>query len=134
VLDAAGDDTLILPGHHAHGGEVRGLLARAAHPIEGGPAHIEWKARDEGGVPGDVQPLLAHLIHAAHDDVLDLGRVDLGPLDERLEGVGEQIIRPDRRELPVALADGGADCPDDHRIIHDDLLLMWLTAVQPAGA
>ncbi len=134
VLDAARDDALVLPGHHAHGGKVRGLLARAAHPVEGGPAHVERKARDEGGVPGNVQPLLAHLIHAAHDDVLDLGRVDLGPLDQGLEGVGEQVIRPDRGELPVALAHGGADRPDDHRIIHDDLLLWWMPAVPPGGA
>ena len=134
MLDAAGDDALVLPGHHAHGGEVGRLLARAAHAVEGGPAHIQGEARDEGGVAGDVQPLLVHLIHAAHDDVLDLGRVDLGPLDEGLEGVGEQVIRPDRGELAVALAHGGADRPHDHRIVHDDLLLMWMTAVPPDGA
>ena len=115
---AARDDAVVLARHHAHGGEVGGLLPGAAHAVERGAADVEREAGDERRVPRDVQSLLAQLVDAADDHVLDFGRIDLGPLDQRLQRIGQQVVRPDRGELAVALADGGACRPDDHRIVH----------------
>jgi hypothetical protein len=123
VLHAARDHALVLAGHHAHRREVGGLLAGAAHAVERRAADVQRKAGDQGGVAGDVEPLLAHLVHAAHHHVLDLARVDLHARHQGLERVGQEVVRAIARELAVLPADGGTDRADDHRVLHGGLLI-----------
>ena len=61
------------------GGEVDGLLAGAALAVDGGRGGLDREPGLEPGVAGDVDALLAELLHAAGDDVLDLGGLDARP-------------------------------------------------------
>ena len=121
MLHAPRDRALVLPGHHTHGGEVGRLLARAAHPVQRGPAHVQREARDQRRVAGDVHALLAHLVHAADDHVLDLARIDLDALDQGPQRVGQEVVGPDTGQLAVLLADGGPRRPHDHCVRHGTL-------------
>ena len=56
--------------------EVDGLLGRAALAVDRRRRRLDRQALLQPGVAGDVEGLLAELLHAAGDDVLDLGRVD----------------------------------------------------------
>ena len=71
----------------------------------------------EPGVAADVDRLLAELLHAAGDDVLDLGGVDPGAVDELGVGLREQgrgmgvlVVAL----LRVTAADRGPYRLDDH--------------------
>ena len=75
VVDAGGD--------HRRG-EVDGLLAGAALAVDGGGGGLDRQPGLEPGVAGDVDALLAELLDAAGDDVLDLGGLDARPLDDAL--------------------------------------------------
>ena len=75
--------------------------------------------REPGREPrgaGDVERLLAGLADAAADDLLDLGRVDTGPVDQRLLDETEGLGRVHGGQAAVALPDGGADGIDDHDV------------------
>ncbi len=67
------------------------------------------------GVAGDVAALLADLGDAAADDVVDPLGVDAGALDERRQGVAEEVGRVPAGERALALADRRADGVDDDR-------------------
>ena len=60
-------------------------------------------------VRADVEGLLAHLGHAAADDLADLGRVDAGAVDQLLEGDAEQVGGVHGGEAAAATPDGRAD-------------------------
>ena len=90
VLDAAADGDVVDAGGDQRGGEVDGLLGRAALAVDGGGGGLDRKPGLEPGVAGDVDALLAELLHTAGDDVLDLGGLDAGPLDHLVVGLGEQ--------------------------------------------
>ena len=83
-LDAAGDGDVDDAGADQAGGEVGGLLGRAALAVDGGGGHRERQAGGQPGGAGDVEGLLADLADAAADDLADLGRVDAGALDQLL--------------------------------------------------
>ena len=95
MLDAARDDHIVLARHHAHRGEVGRLLPRAAHAVERRTAHVHREARDQRGVARDIEPLLAELVHAPEDDVLDLGGIDADAADELPEHVRGEIVGAD---------------------------------------
>ena len=71
------------------------------------------------GVAADVEHLLAVLLDAAGDHVLDLGGVDARALDDLGVGLAEQLVR--MRVLVVALL--GVTAPDRgaNRLDDDDL-------------
>ena len=56
--------------------EVNGLLGRAALAVDRRRGGLDRQALLQPGVARDVEGLLAELLHAARDHVLDLGRVD----------------------------------------------------------
>src|SRR5262249_29274816 len=119
VLDATGDDDVVLAGHDALCREVGGLLAGAAHPIERGPAHIEGQAGDQRGIARNVEALLAELVDAAKNDVLHLGRVHADAADEITQDQRREVVGANGRELPVLFADGGANGSDDDSVSHE---------------
>ena len=117
-LDAAGDDHVIVAGHHAGGGEADRLLRGAALPVEGDAGDRLGPARAEHRVPGDVERLLADLANAAPDHVLDYGRVDPGPFGQGGQHMRGQVGRVHAGQAPIALADRRPDCLDDDCVPH----------------
>ena len=124
-LDAAGDGGVDRPAAHQRRGQVGGLLRRPALGVDGGVGDRERQPGAQPGGAADVEGLLAHLAHAAGDDLAHLGRVDPRPLHDRLLDGGEQVGGVDGGEAPVALPDGGADGFDDHDIRHGRNLSGW---------
>jgi hypothetical protein len=58
------------------------------------------------------------LADAPPENVVDLARVDPGPLDERTQHVGAEVGGVNCREGAPASTDGGADGADDPRVSH----------------
>ncbi len=124
VLDAASDRGVVDAGGDQGRGEVDGLLGGAALAVDGGRRGLDGQAGLEPGVAGDVDPLLAELLHAAGDDILHLGGVDPGALDHLGVGLGKQVGGVDVLVvalLLVAAADRRADCLDDYDLTAAEL-------------
>ena len=113
VLDQA--DGLQPAGHDRLHAVADDLLGRGGHAHQPGrtlavyrlPRHRDRQSRGDGALPGHVEALRAFLQRRAHDDVVDLARLDLGApnglFDDRL-GHGRRggvVERP-----TVRLADG----------------------------
>ena len=72
VLDAGADHDVVDAGGDQRRGELDGLLGGAALAVDRGCRGLDRQAGLEPGVAADVHALLAELLHAARDDVLDL--------------------------------------------------------------
>src|SRR5262249_17246262 len=86
------------PGHPllaappaAAGGKRPALLARAALAVDGGRRDLERQPLRQPCRAGNVERLLAHLRHAAGDDLADGGGIDAGALDRGLLDDPEQL-------------------------------------------
>lgn len=117
ALDAGADANLNHAGLDLVGDVDAGLEAAGALAVEGADGRGLGEAGDEGGG--------AHLggaasggEHLADADVLDEGGVDLGPLNQALEGAGHEV--GGLRVLEAALAALGEGGTETCR--HDDLL------------
>ena len=116
-LDAAGHGHVDDARRHERAGQVGGLLAANRTgcrpwwppPTAGSPAASQ-------AVRADVEALLADLADAAADDLADLGRIDAGALDERLQHGGQQVGRVHGGQAAAAAPDGRADGIDDHDV------------------
>src|SRR5205807_3714032 len=100
-------------GHHALGGEVHGLLRRAALAVD---RHARDLLRQPGGEPGgapDVAGLGADRVEAAVDDVLHGAGIDARPGHQLLQRVGAEVGRVDAGQAPTSPSDGGPDGVDD---------------------
>ena len=117
-LDPGGDHHVVGAGHHPLRREVEGLLAGSALAIDRGGRHGLGPAGGQHRVAPDVERLLADLHDAAHDDVVDDGRVEVVALLEGSQHVGRQIGGVPPLQLPVPLAARGPDRVDDHRFGH----------------
>ena len=119
MLHAGADDGVV----HARGDqrrrEVHGLLGRAALAVDGGGGRLDREPGLEPGVAADVEHLLAVLLDAAADHVLDLGGVDPGAVDDLGEGLAEKLVRVG--VLVVALLRMAAPDRGAHRIDYDYL-------------
>src|SRR5439155_5522846 len=62
-------------------------------PVDGGRRRLDREPRLEPGVATDVEHLLAVLLHAAGDDVLDLRGLDARALDDLRVALAEQLVR-----------------------------------------
>src|SRR6185295_9123095 len=80
---------------------------------------LDRQTRLEPGVASDVEALLAELLDAARDDVLDLGGVDARAPDDLGVGRRQQRVRVD--VLVVALLAMPAPDGRAHRLDDDDL-------------
>src|SRR5215211_267239 len=106
------------------GAEVDGLLGRAALTVDGGGGRLHREPGLEPCVPGDVDPLLAELLHTARDDVLNLGGVDPGAVDQLGVGLREQAGGMDVLVVALLLvpaADREASGLDDHYLASTEL-------------
>src|SRR5690606_39218452 len=112
-LDAGGDHDVVGAGDDALGGEVGGLLRRAALAVHGGGRHGLGAAGGEDGVAAGVAALVGDRQDATHGHVLGEGRIEVVALDARLQDLPGQVGGVPAGELSVALAAGGADGLDD---------------------
>ncbi len=77
------------------------------------PATSTGRPGEEERHPRHVAVVLARLVGAAEDDVLDDRRVDPGPVDERPDDEGREVVRADRGERAAVPPDRRADGVDD---------------------
>src|SRR5205814_2262017 len=106
VLDTAGDKHLTLTRLDRLGGARRRLQPRAAQPVHGLARHFDRKTRQEQGHPRHVAVVLAGLIGAAEDHVVDRERIDPAALDDGCDGHGSEIIRAYASQRPTVLQIG----------------------------
>ena len=95
------------------GGRVDRLQARPAQPVDGQPADLDREAGQQDGHPGDVAVVLAGLVRAAEDHVLDQAGVDAGAVDDGPKHQRGEVVGPDAGERPAVAADRGTDRLDD---------------------
>jgi hypothetical protein len=95
------------------------------------PVCSRWLSQHR--VARDVARLLADLLGAADDDVLDQGGVKSGAGEEGLERSGQQVdgMHAGQRAARLALARGGADGVDDDRGPHVGYQAASKTAATP---
>ena len=116
ALDAAGDDDVHavdddLLGGGRDGHQPRGALAVDRHAGDG---HRKARAKRGGAADGGLHALLQR---GAHDDVVDLGRIDLRALDRGPDRVcGERRRRRRVERAAIGLADAGAGGGNDHGV------------------
>ena len=72
VLDAGADHRVVYAGGDQRGGEVDGLLGGAALAIDGRTGGLDRQTLLQPCVAGDVEALLAELLNAPGDHILDL--------------------------------------------------------------
>ena len=94
-------------------GRVDRLEPGAAQPVDGQPADLDREVGEEQRHPRDVAVVLAGLVGAAEDDVLDERRVDAGTVDEPAQDRGGQVVGPDAGERAAVATDRGPDGLDD---------------------
>jgi len=82
VLDSGPDDRVVYPRGDQRRPEVHGLLRGAALAVDRGGRRLDGEPGLEPCVATDVVPLLAELLDAAGDDVLDRCGGDPGALDD----------------------------------------------------
>ena len=116
---AAGDDQVGFaaadrPRRHRHRVE-----ARAAQAVEGDAARAVGKAGEQPGHAREVAIVLAGLVGAAEDDVVELGPVDARvAVDQRADRDRGEVVGADAAERPAVAADRGADGVADEGFGH----------------
>ena len=93
-----------------------GLLRAAALAVDRHGRDGLGEAGGEDGVAGDVHALLADLVEAAHDHVVEPGPGRSPRARRRGQHLGEQVRRVPPGQHPLAPPDRGADGLDDVRV------------------
>jgi hypothetical protein len=117
-LHAGADRELGVAGHDGTGGLGDGLQAGAAEPVHRHARHGLREAGEEHGHARHVSVVLARLVRAAHEDVVDVRGVDVMGRDELREHVGGEVVGADAGELPAVAAERGAQRAGDHGLPH----------------
>ena len=112
-FDAAADEHVTVADGDRVGRRVDRLETRAAQPVDGLPADLDREAGEQQRHPGHVAVVLAGLVRAAEDDVLDERRVDARAIDHRAQDRGGEIVGSDARKRTPIAADRGAHGLDD---------------------
>ena len=112
-LHAAGDENVAVADGNRVGGRIDRLEPTAAQAVDGEPGDLHRQPGQQEGHASDVAVVLAGLVGATHDHVLDQRRVDTRTGDERADDRGSQIVGPDRRQRPAVPAEGRPECADD---------------------
>jgi hypothetical protein len=72
----------------------------------------------DSGQPAHVARLVADLVHAAPDDVVDQGRVDSGAFSDGRQKMGGEIDGVGLGQRPPTTSDGGSYGFDDDSVTH----------------
>ena len=121
-LDAAADGDVAGAGLDEVGGEVDGLLGAAALAVYGRGGDRVGEVGGEEHVAGDVDALLADLVDAAEDDVLDHAGLDAGALDDLVQDHCAEVVGVDAGKDAVAAAHGRANG------LYDDYFSHWVAS------
>ncbi|MNJ53374.1 hypothetical protein D3C77_487590 [compost metagenome] len=108
-------------GHHHFGAAGRQqvvaehgrLQARTAHLVDRGASHAQRQAGAERGLTRRGLAL-AGLQHVAHDDFVDLFRLDAGAFDSGLDGHRAQLMRGQAGQAAKHAAHGRAGDGNDN--------------------
>jgi hypothetical protein len=127
VLHAGADHDVMDAGGDQRGAEVDGLLRRAALAVDGRRGGLDRQPLLQPRVARDVERLLAELLDAAGDHVLDFGGVDSAAGEDLGVALAEQLVGMD--VLVVALLEMAAPNRGTNGLDDDDL-----TTLLPAHA
>ncbi|MNT13687.1 hypothetical protein D3C72_1486670 [compost metagenome] len=123
ALQPAADRHLLLVEDHLLGRrgdphQARGALSIQTHAGNGG-----GQARRQGHLTRHIGPGRALLQGRAHDDVLDLGRIDASARDGVLHGMSAELLRLGVVEGPaIGPTNRGAGGGDDDGFTHREVL------------
>src|SRR5438552_2141596 len=134
VLHATRDDDVGVPGRDRVGAEVDGLEARPALPVDRRPRDLDRQPGEETDHARDVEALLALLVGAAEDDILDRRGIEAPAREERPHAHDAQVVGADVLEdalLRMSLPDGGADSVDHYDFAHGNLLSLTMPGSSP---
>ena len=129
-LNATADSDVAGAGLDQVGGEVDCLLGAPALPVNGRRRDGVREVRGKRDVAGDVDALLANLVDAAEDNVIDHRGLDAGALDQLVEDHGAEVVWVDAGKNAGATTHGRADRFDYDYFSHgNDLRIVCLAAV-----
>ena len=103
------------------GGARHGLETRAAESIHRLPRHLYRQAGEQQRHSGDVPVVLARLIGAAEDDVVDPAGGRRGPLDQGADGDRGEVVGPDVGQRAAGAPDRRAHGIEDERFGHSQV-------------
>ena len=118
VFHAAGDEHVALACLHRLGRARRRLQPGAAQPVHRLPGHLDRQAGEQQRHARDVAVVLARLVGAAEDHVVDRGRIDSGALDHGFDRDRGEVIGPNRSQGPTVFADGCPQRRTDVGVVH----------------
>ena len=112
-FDAAADEHVAVADRDRVRRRVDRLEPRAAQPVDGQATDLDREVREQERHPRDVAVVLAGLVGAAEDDVLDEAGVDAGTVHQPAQDRGGQVVRPDAGQGAAVATDRGPDRLDD---------------------
>jgi len=118
AFHAAADHVVHVACRHCLGGEVHGLLGRAAHSVERNAGHLHRQPEQEHGQPRWIRALLSRQRHRPVDHILDPARVDARAPDQVVDGMRQQAVRPLLPQRPASPAERRAHRFNNDRFIH----------------
>ena len=127
ALLAAGDHDVGIAAGDLLGAERDGPQPRAAHLVHAEGGGLHGNAGGDRRLPRRVLALAGRQ-HLTHDDFIDVGRIDLGPLERRLDGDLAQGMRRQARQRAVEGANRRPRRADD-----DNLFLFHTSLHFPEG-
>ena len=102
ALHPAGDDQVGLPGPDLPGPDGHRVRPRPAQPVDGRPGHLHRQPGQQHRHPGHVPVVLARLVGAPQDHVVDRRPVHRRqPPRQRPHDMGGQVVRPDPGQHPA---------------------------------
>ena len=117
-LDAAREHEIGLAEAHEAGRLRDGFEARGAEAIHRHARHRVGKAGEQRGHPRDVAVVLARLVGAAEDDLIDAAGVETMTGDHGHEDVTGEVVGAHVAQGAVVAADGGTQRVDDEGVGH----------------
>ena len=122
VLGAAGDNHVGVARLDVAGGRVDGLEAAAAEAIDVEGGRLD---RDAGLDARDAREVgvLGHLADDAHDDLVDVARVNAGAADGLGDDGGAEFVGGGIGERTVERADGRANAAGEDNVFHGETFL-----------
>ena len=112
-FDTATDEHVAVADRDRMRRRVDRLEPRPAQPVDGQATDLDREVGEQERHPRDVAVVLAGLVRAAEDDVLDEGRVDAGTVHQPAQDRGGQVVRADAGQGAAVATDGGPDRLDD---------------------
>ena len=122
AFDAARNHQLGLATLDRARGFANGVETRTAQAIDREAGHAVGDPRQQQRHTSDVAVVLAGLVGATHDHVLDgcCGHTR-GLFHEFAQGMRRKVVRPHRRKAAAVTADGSSDAVDDVGLPHGAL-------------